>query len=108
MGIQPKTWMKLIFILRRDLHFIVSIQTRGNLYTYNHHPFILDGHKSDVTINIVHKTKAMGLDIITLPSHTSHILQPLNVACLNLSNFDFKHIEMYGHWLITKQKVLET
>jgi hypothetical protein len=50
----------------------------------------------------MHKTKAMGLDIITQPSHTSHILQPLNVACLNLLNFDIKHIEMYGHWLITK------
>lgn len=105
---QPKTWMTQVFILQRDFHFIMSIQACGNLCTSNRHLFILDGHKSHVIINIVHKTKAIGLDIITLSSHTSHILQPLNFAHLNLSNFDFKHVQMYGHWLITKRKVLET
>jgi hypothetical protein len=80
----------------------VSIQACGNLCTSNRHIFVLDGHKSHVIINIMHKTKAMGLDIVTIPSHTSHILQPLNVVCLNLFNSNFKHIEMYGHWLITK------
>jgi hypothetical protein len=32
-------------------------------------------------IDIVQNTKWVGLDLITLPSHTSHVLQPLDVVC---------------------------
>ena len=40
----------------------------------------MDGHGSHVTLEIVQKVKSAGLDIITLPSHTSHRLQPLDVS----------------------------
>jgi hypothetical protein len=53
----------------------------GNLCTTNQHLLVLDGHNSHVTIDVVHKAKKMGLDLITLPSHTSYALQPFNVAC---------------------------
>jgi hypothetical protein len=43
--------------------------------------FILDGHGYHVTIKAIEQAQAFGLDMITLPSHTSHALQPLNVAC---------------------------
>jgi hypothetical protein len=42
----------------------------------------LDGHGSNVTFETIEEAKEFGLDMITLPLHTSHALQPLNiVAC---------------------------
>ena len=40
---------------------------------------ILDGHNSHVTLEVVHKCRVVGLDLLTLPSHTSYRLQPLDV-----------------------------
>ena len=42
---------------------------------------VLDGHKSHITLDVLQKAKTCGLDMICLPSHTSHALQPLDVAC---------------------------
>ena len=42
---------------------------------------VLDGHKSHITLDVLQKAKTCGLDMISLPSHTSHVLQPLDVAC---------------------------
>jgi hypothetical protein len=33
-----------------------------------------------VTMEVVYKAMAVGLDLLTLPSHTSHHLQPLDVS----------------------------
>jgi hypothetical protein len=43
--------------------------------------FILDGHGSHVTLEVIEQAQEFGLDMITLPSHTSHALQPLDMAC---------------------------
>ena len=45
------------------------------------HLLILDGHNSHVTLEIVKIFMDSSLDIISLPSHTSHALQPLDIAC---------------------------
>jgi hypothetical protein len=42
---------------------------------------ILDGHGSHVTIKVIEQKKDFGLNMITLPTHTSHALQPLDVSC---------------------------
>ena len=42
---------------------------------------ILDGHKSHITLEVLQKAKIQGLDMISLLSHTSHAMQPLDVAC---------------------------
>ena len=42
---------------------------------------VLDGHKSHITLDILQKAKNCGLDMISLPSHTTFPLQPLDVAC---------------------------
>ena len=47
----------------------------------NRHLLILDGHKCHVTLEVVKISMEAGLDIVCLPSHTSHALQPLDVAC---------------------------
>ena len=41
---------------------------------------ILDGHNSHITIKVVAKAKEVGLHLVTLPSHISHALQPLDVG----------------------------
>ncbi len=42
---------------------------------------ILDGHGSHVTFEVIEQVQEFGLDMITLPLHTSHAFQPLDVAC---------------------------
>jgi hypothetical protein len=41
----------------------------------------MDGHGSHVTLKVIKQAKNIGLDMITLPFHTSHALQPLDVSC---------------------------
>ncbi len=72
-------------------HFIISIQNFGsNLSPTNHHLLILDDHNLHVTLNVVHKTMGVGLNLITLPSHTSCALQPLDVSCFKPFKTIFK------------------
>ena len=47
----------------------------------NRHLLILDGHNSYVILEVVKISMEVGLDIVSIPSHTSHALQPLDVAC---------------------------
>ena len=42
---------------------------------------VLAGYKSHITLDVLQKAKTCGLDMISLPSHISHALQPLDVAC---------------------------
>ena len=44
------------------------------------HVLILDGHNSHVTLEVVQKCREDELDLLTLPSHTSRRLQPLDVS----------------------------
>lgn len=55
--------------------------TQGGLPKDNRHLLILDGHSSNVTIETISNKLKIGLDIITLPTHSSQILQYLNVSC---------------------------
>ena len=62
------------------LHFIRLLESMGEISQERHHLLIFDGHNSHVTLQIVHKCMEVGLDVITLPSHTNHRLQPLDVS----------------------------
>ena len=42
---------------------------------------VLDGHKSHVSLEVLLKAKEHGIDMVSLPSHTSHAMQPLDIAC---------------------------
>jgi hypothetical protein len=61
-------------------HFVKSLKTQGGILPTNRHFLILDGHGSHVTLEVVYKAMQIGLDLLTLPSHTSHRLQPLDVS----------------------------
>jgi hypothetical protein len=62
-------------------HFLQVMRIRGGLSPAQRHLMVLDGHTSHVTLNVIIKAYEAGLDMVTLPSHTSHALQPLDVAC---------------------------
>jgi hypothetical protein len=47
---------------------------------------LLDGHSSRRNLQLIKDLAAMGIDVVTLPAHTSHILQPLDLG----SNAAFK------------------
>ena len=80
MAMQPKAWMTgLLFYCWLD-HFLKHITDTWDISTTNRHLLILDGHNSHISIDIVKKALAAGLNLITLPSHTSHILQPLDLS----------------------------
>jgi hypothetical protein len=52
---------------------------------------ILDGHNSYVINNVPHKARKVGLDLIILPLHTSHVnLQHFDVTCFKPFKMAFK------------------
>ena len=62
-------------------HFIACVRRVGEISPDHRYLLILDGHNSHVTLEVVQKARAAGLDLLSLPSHTSHALQPLDVCC---------------------------
>lgn len=45
------------------------------IFLTNCHLLIMDGHGSHVTLEAIEQVQQIGLDIITLFFHTSHVLQ---------------------------------
>jgi hypothetical protein len=84
MAIQTKTWMTS-FLFKEFLSFFKR-SILGGISPNNHHLLILDGHGSHVNLEVIKQVQQFGLYMITLPSHTSHVLQPLDVSC-------FKHFK---------------
>ena len=80
MAMQPQAWMTTFFFDAWISHFIWALGKKCDISASNQHLLILDGHCSHVTLQVVCKAVKAGLDIITFPSHTSHHLQPLDVA----------------------------
>jgi hypothetical protein len=54
------------------------------------HILILDGHGSHVTLKAIEQAQTLGLNMVILPSHTSHALQPLNVNYFKFFKIAFK------------------
>ena len=80
MSMQPLVWMTGYLFSVWILNLIESVQSRGGISKKNMHLLILDGHSSHVTLDVVQEARALGLDLLTLPSHTSHVLKPLDVS----------------------------
>ena len=79
-AMQQNGWMIAFLFLTWISRFLSIIGERYGISEENRHLLVLDGHGSHVTLEVVQKAKSAGLDIITLPSHTSHRLQPLDVS----------------------------
>lgn len=80
MAMQQRAWMTSYLFSAWISHFIASVRKVGAISPENRHLLILDGHNSHVTLDVVREASAAGLDLLTLPAHTSHALQPLDVS----------------------------
>ena len=67
----------------------------------NCHLLVLDGHNLHVTLEVCKISMESGLDIISLPSHTSHALHPIDVSCFAPLKKVFKKIK--DVWLLRKK-----
>jgi hypothetical protein len=79
MVMQSKAWMTTFFF-KEFVSFFKRFIPSGISLT-NKHLFILDGHGSDVTLEVIGQVKEFELDMITLPLPKFHAFQPLDVAC---------------------------
>ena len=80
MAMQTKAWMTATLFSHSISHFIRCLERKGGISHERRHLLILDGHSFHITLEVVQKCKEVGLDLLTLPSHTSHRLQPLDVG----------------------------
>jgi hypothetical protein len=76
-GSPSKAW-KTSFLFKEFLSFLKR-SVLGGLFPNNHHLLALDGHGSHVSLKAIEQAQQFGLDMITLPSHTSRALKPLDV-----------------------------
>ena len=61
-------------------HFLHHVGLLYDISIENRHLLIMDGHNSHVTIDVAHTARKVGLDLLAIPSHTSHATQPLDVS----------------------------
>ena len=54
------------------------------------------GHKSHINLDVLLMAKEHGIDIISIPSHTSHGLQPLDKVCFRPFKVALEPTEIYG------------
>jgi anti-anti-sigma regulatory factor len=74
---QPSAWMTVFLFDKWLDHFIPYMQKMGkNMSMKFSHLLIMDGCASHMIVGVVAKARAIGLDLITLSSHTLHALQP--------------------------------
>ena len=82
MTMQPEAWMTQYLFSTWINHFINSLDNRGGISPQNCNLLIVDGHTSHITLEVVMKSMEVGLDLVTLPSHTSHpLLGPTAIGC---------------------------
>jgi len=58
-------------------HFVSFVPVRSDSKTL----VLLDGHRSHVALVLAEWAKQNNIILFVLPAHTSHLLQPLDVAC---------------------------
>ena len=81
MGMQPNAWITRWLFESWILHFIECLRRGPNIDLNNRHLLVLDGHNFHVMLEGMKIAMQSGFDIIFLPSHTSHALQPLELGC---------------------------
>jgi hypothetical protein len=79
-AMQSNAWMNAYLFNKWMDHFIEAMKKKGGMSPIQRHLMILDGHNSHVILDVIVKANEAGLDMVTLPSHTSHEMQPLDVA----------------------------
>ena len=78
---QKKGWVTSELYLKWFKFFIQQIPPARPIL------LIQDGHSSHITVELIELAKENNIHILCLPSHTTHLLQPLDVGVFN----SFKH-----------------
>ena len=81
LGMQKKGWMDSTHFMEWMDFFVHRMIEEGRQPPQERHLVILDGHKSHISLEVLMKAKENGIDMISLPSHTSRELQSLDNAC---------------------------
>ena len=56
-------------------------ERKGNLGLIKKMLLVLDRYKSHVTLEVLLKAKNYRVDMVSLSSHSSHKLEPLDISC---------------------------
>ncbi len=81
MAMQKIVWMNF---------FLFKKLVSNEMPLINRHLLVIDGHGSHFTLQIMKHAQKFRLNMITLPSHTSHALQALNVFCFKPIKISFR------------------
>ena len=96
MSMQPRAWMTSYLFSAWISHFIGNVRRMGGISTDQRHLLILNGHANHISLEVVQEARNAGLDLLTLPSHTSHAMQPLDVSVFKPFKTFFK--EYINFW----------
>jgi hypothetical protein len=77
---QKKAWVSGFNFYKWVDHFFQTLELKGGISQIERHFFILDGHGSHVTLDVILKAREHGLNLLTLPFYTSHALEPLDLS----------------------------
>ena len=106
MGMQRNAWMTRWLFESWISHFIECLKKEHGVDLANCHLLILDGHNSYVTLEMLKISIESSLDIVSLPSHTSHALQSLDIACFKPFKMAFRKLKDW--WSLTnKNRVVD-
>ena len=73
----PKGWINQNIFFKYTFRWIRFMKTHGLLGKW--HLLLLDAHKSHINnIRFIKICKQFNIDVLAIPSHTSHIIQPLD------------------------------
>ena len=78
MGVQHNALITKFLFESWIAQFLKNLSKGPGVSLENMHLLIVDGHTSHCTIEVTKTCMNNGIDIVTLPSHTSHALQPLD------------------------------
>ena len=75
MAMSTKAWMTILSLFSAWIdHFILALKNHTSVSLTFPHLLIMDGHSSYVIVEVVRRTRAMGLHLLTLPFHCSHAI----------------------------------
>ena len=110
MGMQKNAWITCHLFGKWLSHFVDRLERRGSVSPSIQYLLILDMYNFHITIEVIEKSWTLRIDMISLPSHTSHILQPLDVSCFKSFNQAFQNYKdigtMNNRGLGTKKAIL--
>jgi len=88
MAAHTHAWMTKELFLSCLFHFATS--GPSGVSPNNRHLLILDGHGRHMDVQTIEEANNLGIDLLTLPAHTTHRLQPVDVSVFGPFNNYFR------------------